>query len=128
MSGRRGYMRRIGWIAAFAAVYALVFQIVLSSALLASIPPTGGDPTSELCLSSVSLDAHTDEGGKTTKSHIHCPLCFSRTDAAVLPPPVTTPIIDRLAIELHFRVVLRDSLQAPEFGRPFQPRAPPAQA
>lgn len=128
MFGRRGHMRGIGWIAAFAAAYALVFQVVLSSALMASVPPGGGDPLAQLCLSSASSHAQTDEGGKTSKSQAHCPLCLSRTDVAALPPPVATPVIDRIAIELHFRAVLRSSLQALNFGRPFQPRAPPARA
>ncbi|MDI4655280.1 DUF2946 family protein [Xanthobacter autotrophicus] len=127
MIGRRGHKWGIGWIAAFAAAYALVFQIVLTSALMASVSPVGADAMTPLCLPSAPSGVHSDDGGDPSKSMVHCPLCLSRTDVAVL-PPVMTAVIDRVAIELHFRAVLRSSLQGLHFALPFQPRAPPALA
>ncbi|MFG1379264.1 DUF2946 family protein [Xanthobacter autotrophicus] len=133
MIGRWDQRWRIGWIAAFAAAYALVFQLVLTSALLASVSPVGADAMTALamtplCLPSASSGAQSDDGGDTSKSIVHCPLCLSRADVAVLPPPVMAAVIDRVAIELHFRAVLRSSLQGLYFALPFQPRAPPALA
>lgn len=128
MVGRRDRKWTIGWIAAFAAAYALVFQIVLTSALLASVSTVGADAATPLCLTGASADAHADDGGKTSSSIVHCPLCLSRTDVAVLTPPVMVALTDRVAIELHFRAILRSSLQGQSFGLPFQPRAPPSLA
>lgn len=127
MIERRGRKWGIGWIAAFAAAYALVFQIVLTSALMASVSFAGADAATAFCHSDASSDAQADDGG-VPKSTVHCPLCLSRTDVAVLPPPVMTAVIDRVAIELHFRTVLRSSLQGEPVALPFQPRAPPARA
>ncbi|MFG1363433.1 DUF2946 domain-containing protein [Xanthobacter versatilis] len=116
----------IGWIAAFAAAYALVFQIVLTSALMASVSLDGAGAMTAFCHSDASSDPQSDDGG-TPKSIVHCPLCLFRTDVAALPPPVMTPVIDRIAIELHYQAVLRSSLQGEPVALPFQPRAPPAQ-
>lgn len=127
MIGRRRQAWGIGWIAAFAAAYALVFQIVLTSALMASVSLAGADAMTAFCHSDASSDAQADDGG-TPKSIAHCPLCLSRTDVAALPPPVMTAMIDRVAIELHFQAILRSSLQGQSVALPFQPRAPPARA
>lgn len=110
---------------AWTAAYALVLQIVMLSALGASLAGGVSSLSTPLC---VSGEGHGGEGGAPEKAVAHCPLCLARVDAAVLPPPVPTPEVDRVAIELHYRVIVRDGLRTVEQRRPHQPRAPPALA
>lgn len=121
MSRGSGRLADIGRIAAFAAAYALVLQLVLMSALAASVPAAQLSGLTRFCI-----------GGDTSPSsdqndHIrsHCPLCVLRVDAALPPPPAPAPIIDRIAVEFHFRAVLRSSLRLFEPRSACQPRAPP---
>ncbi len=123
MIGRRKGFSTMGLVVAWTAAYALVFQIMLMSALGASL--VGGTAlATPLCVGSQVTAG--DTGGEPQKAAAHCPLCLSRVDAAVLPPPVPTPEIDRVAIEVHYRVIVRDGLRTAQQRRPHQPRAPPA--
>ncbi|VFU10312.1 conserved hypothetical protein [Methylocella tundrae] len=124
MTGRLGRLGNIGRIAACVAAYALVLQVVLTSALAASIPAAQFSGLGRLCLSSNSSPSDGESGHLKS----HCPLCVLRVAAAALPPPPPTPIIDRIAVEFHFRAVLRSSLRVFEPRSACQPRAPPAQA
>ncbi|MFG1404118.1 DUF2946 family protein [Xanthobacter sediminis] len=116
---------------AWAAAYALVLQVMLMSALGAGLAGRALDGATGLAaLASTPLCVNGQPGGDDdapAKAAAHCPLCLSRVDAAVLPPPVATPELDRYAIELHYRVLVREGLRAaaPQH-RPHQPRAPPA--
>lgn len=123
---RIAFKRRIGWGAAFIAAYALVFNVILSSILIASVSPIAAADAHELCISGVTADglpAGTDtSGGKVT---IHCPLCVGHHVVADLPPP---PITFAERIPLRAEVV--HSFQARIFARvrsfDHQSRGPPA--
>lgn len=88
---RRALKRQIGWGTAFVAAYALVFNVILSSILIASVSPGAAADAHELCIRDASaggVPADTDKGGG--KLAIHCPLCVGHHVAADLPPPPTT--------------------------------------
>jgi hypothetical protein len=85
------YKRRIGWGAAFVAAYALVFNIILSSILVAGISPLAAAAAHELCISSVNADAaRTDADKRSGKTSVHCPLCVAHHVSGALPPPQPT--------------------------------------
>lgn len=115
--------RMVAWTAA----YALVLQVVLVSALSAASPRGPSDLSAPICVNGASA-SHGRDGGAADAAATHCPLCLSRVDAAALPPPVPTPEIDRVAIELRYRVIVRDGLRTLAYRHPNQPRAPPARA
>ena len=93
---RKGW---IGAVASFAAVYALVLNVVLSSLVLASIPPAAQAAALELCLTHPDLAASPDGSGKTTAPGVHCPLCVG-THAPGAPPSVTNVSISRIAVAI----------------------------
>jgi hypothetical protein len=80
--------RRIGWGAAFIAAYALVFNVILSSILMASVSPSAAADAHELCISDINPDALANDAGKSGgKMLVHCPLCVGHHVAVDLPPP-----------------------------------------
>lgn len=80
--------RRIGCGAAFIAAYALVFNVILSSILVASISPLAAAAAHALCISSGDGNAaRTDADNNRGKTAAHCPLCVGHTVAGALPPP-----------------------------------------
>ncbi|AWM06585.1 DUF2946 family protein [Bradyrhizobium symbiodeficiens] len=88
---RLAFKRRIGWGAAFIAAYALVFNVILSSILIASVSPTAAAAAHELCISSDNTDAARTDADKTSgKTSVHCPLCVAHHIAGTLPPPQPT--------------------------------------
>lgn len=123
MFRRAGKTSGIARVAAWMAAYVLVLQAVLASAAMAAMPRSG--VALELCLNSAG-DA--DDAGKGLPPGVHCPACLARADVAGLPPPVATPLLDRIAIELEFRAVVRAALRPAGHRLPLQPRAPPAVA
>ncbi|MFG1432069.1 DUF2946 family protein [Xanthobacter sp. V2C-8] len=130
MIGRHSRFSALRQGVAWAAAYALVLQVMLMSALGAGLAGRALDSASgaaallaaPLCVN--SMPAGDDDA--PAKAATHCPLCLSRVDAVLLPPPVATPELDRVAIELHYRAEVRDSLRTAARHRPHQPRAPPA--
>lgn len=85
---RLAFKRRIGWSAAFIAAYALVFNVILSSILIASISPLDAASAHELCISSGNGDAAGSDADKTSgKTAMHCPLCAAHHISGALPPP-----------------------------------------
>lgn len=121
--GRGG--RAAGWTAAWAVVFALVLQIVMTSALVAStLRVSADDPFAVLCLGDTDHAADAT-GADRAKAAVHCLACFARADALFLPPPPATPVIDRIAIEIEYRAVLRSAFRAEAYRPPQQPRAPP---
>lgn len=119
MARRHWAWRSVQRTVAFAAAYALVLQVLLMSALgAAAVGQASTAFATPLCVGS-----GTDAPEKATP---HCPLCLGRVDVAILPPPVQMPHLDRVAIELRYRVEVRDSLRVALPRSPQQPRAPPA--
>lgn len=88
---RLAFKRRIGWGAALIAAYALVFNVILSSILIASVSPTAAAAAHELCISSDNTDAARTGADKTSgKTAVHCPLCVAHHISGALPPPQPT--------------------------------------
>ncbi|ACK49439.1 conserved hypothetical protein [Methylocella silvestris BL2] len=115
------WFRNVAMAAACAAAYALVLQIMLTSALAASLPvdrSVGG--SLPLC--------GKFSGDKGAPAKGHCPLCCCRADAPPPPLPPATPVIDRFAIELHFETALRVGAACSAQRSPGQPRGPPGLA
>ncbi|MFG1426828.1 hypothetical protein [Roseixanthobacter glucoisosaccharinicivorans] len=89
-------------IVAWTLVYALVFQVVLTSAFLASrVAGTAPGPF-QICQNDPSATAPHAPADDRTKAFVHCPLCLSRVDLAILPTPPATPAIVRLAVPFRF--------------------------
>lgn len=118
--------RMTRWLASWAAAYALVFQVVLTSAALAGLPRDGG--LDVLCLNSATAAAPSDADGKTAPLGIHCPACLARIDLASLPPPIAAPQVAQTVVVVPFRPVLRASFRAAALRLPLQARAPPHSA
>lgn len=119
------FARGFRTIAACAGAYALVLQIVLTSALAASLPiDQSVAGLWRLCSSAKSGDA--DDGKHLPTAH--SPHCCCRADAVALPVPPATPLIDRFAIERHFNTALRAAFLSSAPRASFQPRGPPSAA
>ncbi|MEP9349131.1 DUF2946 family protein [Xanthobacter sp. KR7-225] len=109
-------------MAAWAAAYALVFQLVLASALVAAMPrDASGTP---IC-AAARLAGDADQGEKGKGAAVHCPVCLMRVDAAALPPPFPVAAAKRVALAVTY--VPPAPLPAPRAPGwlPSQPRAPP---
>ncbi|QTL02530.1 hypothetical protein J5J86_17275 [Aquabacter sp. L1I39] len=112
--------------------YALVFQVVLASGLMAAQAANAFDAGS-LCLSTVGAGDLQEgaEGASDGVPHgpqaavLHCPLCLSRVDAVVLPPPAPNLHIERLATPLRFEPGQAHPVHIPGDRPGFRPRDPP---
>lgn len=88
---RLAFKRRIGSGAAFIAAYALVFNVILSSILLASVSPAAAAAAHGLCISSDTTDTGQTDADKTSgKTALRCPLCVAHHISGALPPPQPT--------------------------------------
>jgi hypothetical protein len=118
-------IRTIGRFAALAAVYALVLNVVLTSAVLATISPLKANAFHELCLNGSS--AAPDANGQTddSKPIIRCPLCTAGAIAMDVPSPSPALAI-RIALQIKFEPA-RHGDGAPLFAASdHQPRGPPS--
>ena len=98
------HIRRLlifGKCAAWLAAYALVFNVVLTSTLLASISPLDVSARHQLCLNSASVLATTN--GNADKPIVRCPLCSLSTIVADL-PPLTNQLTIRVALQAPFEI------------------------
>ena len=92
------FRQRIGLGAAFIAVYALVFNVILSSILVASLSSISLAAAHEICIGGVSRDAApTDADKNGQKVSIHCPLCVAHHVAGGL-PPLDTTLVERVLL------------------------------
>ena len=120
------YKRRVGWGAACVAAYALVFNVILSSMLVASISPLAGAAAQELCISSDNGDAaRTDADNHGKRTNVHCPLCVGHHVSGALPPPQPT-LTDRIPLPASAVYSFRQRIVA--YARSFDhlSRGPPA--
>lgn len=117
-------IKKIGRLAALVAAYALVFNVMLTSALLASISPLKLNALHELCLNGSSSGQDTDESGNPAKPIIHCPLCVSGAAMADLPPPPPALAI-RIAFNVFYEVPPAQPFVAALTTDDHQPRGPP---
>lgn len=117
-------IKRIGRFAAWAAAYALVFNVMVTSALLATISPLKFDALHELCLSGSSASPNTDGGNDSGKPIIRCPMCISGV-AAIDLPPQSPALAIRIALHVPFEPVRLDDGVALYPTSDHQPRGPP---
>lgn len=90
-------------IVAWTIVYALVFQVVLTSAFFASRASGPAPGLFQICQNDPSAaEPHGPTDDRTT-AFVHCPLCLSRVDLAILPTPPASPAIARLANLFRFQ-------------------------
>lgn len=117
-------IRRIGRLAALAAAYALVLNVMMAGVLQAAVSPLKAAAGHELCLGSAAAAAEPDGTNDAGTRLVHCPLCLSNAAAADLasPPPA-------LAIRIALRVLLEPAPAAHLAPRlavdDHQPRGPP---
>lgn len=109
-------------MAAFAAAYALVLNVLLSSALLAA-QPVQWSVVHEFCLSGET--AAPTEPGKAKPAAIHCPLCIGHHVSAA-PPPVAPAVAIRLAFGVTYDPPRDTPFVAFRQTRDHQARGPPA--
>ena len=101
-------IRRMERWAAFVAAYALVFNVMLTSALLASISPVQFNALHQLCLNGVSAPA-TDKG-EPAKPIVKCPLCLSSAAATAGAPPQSPALVIRIALHVPFETPDHDDV------------------
>ncbi|MEP9367923.1 DUF2946 family protein [Xanthobacter sp. VNH20] len=99
---------RHGWggarAVAWTVVYALVLQIVVTSAFLASRSLAPSSDAFQICLNDPSAPGPKGDGDERSKAFVHCPLCLSRVDLGILPSASATPVIERLAVVFRFQL------------------------
>jgi hypothetical protein len=117
-------IRAIGRWAAFVAAYALVFNVMLTSALLAKVSPLKFNALHELCLNGSSAPSDADGGNDDGKPIIRCPLCVSGVTAIDVPPQSAALAI-RIALQVLFEPAPLDDGIARFATRDHQPRGPP---
>lgn len=118
-------IRAIGRWAALVAAYALVFNVMLTSALLATISPLKFNALHELCLNASSALPGTDDGGDPAKPIIRCPLCLSNAVATADQPPQTPALAIRIALRVLFEPAPNDPIAVRFAQSDHQPRGPP---
>lgn len=118
-------IRTIGRWAAFAAAYALVFNVILTSALLASVSPLKFNALHELCLNGASSPSSTDGNGDPGKPIVRCPLCLSGVAAMADQPPQTPALAIRIALRILFEPARHEDGVARFAVLDHQPRGPP---
>ncbi|WP_142251366.1 DUF2946 family protein [Bradyrhizobium sp. UNPF46] len=123
---RLAFKRRIGWGAAFVAAYALVFNVILSSILVASVSPTAAAAAHELCISGDNTDAARTDADKTSgKTAVHCPLCAAHHISGALPPPHPT-LAGRIPLTASAVYSFRQRIIAYAWSFDHLSRGPPA--
>ena len=107
------------------AAYALVFNVMLTSALLATISPSKLNAFHELCLNGSSAvpdaDGNTDPG----KPVVRCPLCLFSAVATADQPPQTPALAIRIALRVLFEPAAHDHVVVRFAESDHQPRGPP---
>lgn len=118
-------IRSIGRWAAFVAAYALVFNVMLTSTLLASISPLKFNAFHELCLNGSSAALDADGNSDPGKPIVRCPLCLSSAVAMADQPPQTPALAIRIALRVLFEPTPNDHIVVRFAENDHQPRGPP---
>jgi hypothetical protein len=116
-------IKRIGRFAASVAAYALVFNVILTSALLASVSPVKFNALHELCLNGGSAPS-TEDGDDAAKPVIRCPMCISGVAAIDLSPQSAVQAI-RIALHVLFEPAQPDTIVPRLVAGDHRPRGPP---
>lgn len=122
MGGRR--IRSIGRWAACVAAYALALNMMLTSALVASISPVEYNALHQLCLNGVST-APTADQSEPGKAIIKCPLCLSSAVAAMDMPPQSPALAIRIALHVPYEATEHDDISVRAPTTDHRPRGPP---
>jgi hypothetical protein len=117
-------IKRVSHFAAWAAAYALVFNVMLTSALLAAVSPLKFNALHELCLNAASAPSDAD-GSDPGKPIVRCPLCLSSAVAIADQPPQTPALIIRIALQVLFEPAQLDNGITRFAVLDHQPRGPP---
>jgi hypothetical protein len=115
--------RRVGLGAAWLAAYALVLNVILSSALLATLSPSAFANGHPLCTSSSDVGIAGDDSSPAKPSGVHCPMCIGNHVAGV--PPVLPTLLDRAPTQAQRVVGFLPQRHALAPGRDHRPRGPP---
>lgn len=118
-------IRSIGRWAAFVAAYALIFNVMLTSALLASISPSKLNAFHELCLNGSSAVPDADGNSDPGKPVVRCPMCLSSAVAMAGQPPQTPALAIRIALRILFEPARNDHAVVRFADSDHQPRGPP---
>lgn len=122
MGGRR--IRSLGRWAACVAAYALALNMMLTSALVASISPVEYNALHQLCLNGISTAPAADQSD-AGKAIIKCPLCVSSAVAAMDMPPQSPALAIRIALHVPFAASRHDAISIRASTTDHQPRGPP---
>ncbi len=116
--------RQVRGVAIWAIAYALVFQLLLTSTLMAGLPR--GSTGHEICFAGTELllGGEQDDSEAPVQS-IHCPACLARVDLAGPPEPFAFPVLVRIGVPVAFLAPLWDAPRIATPRLPIQPRAPP---
>lgn len=118
------HIARAGRWAAFVAVYALALNMMLTSALVASISPVEYNALHQLCLNGVSTGQTTDKGDPA-KPIVKCPLCLSSAASTADVPPQSPALAIRIALHVPFEIITHRDIAVRQPSRDHQPRGPP---
>lgn len=118
-------IRTIGRWAAFVAAYALVFNVMLTSTLLAKVSPLKFNALHELCLNGSSAAPDADGNSDSGKPIVRCPLCLANAVAMADQPPQIPALAIRIALRLLFEPAQHDDGVALFAASDHQPRGPP---
>jgi hypothetical protein len=116
-------IRAIGRWAAFVAAYAVVFNLILTSTLVATISPAKANTLHELCLNG-SPGVPSADDGTSGAPIVHCPLC-SFSIAPLDQPPPSPALAIRIALDLSFEIARHDDAPGQPPANDHQPRGPP---
>lgn len=118
------HIRRIGRWAACVAAYVLVLNVMLTSALVASISPVQFNALHQLCLNGISAGQPADKSDPG-KPIVKCPLCLSSAAALADVPPQSPALAIRVALHVPFEIAEHDVLVVRPASSDHQPRGPP---
>ena len=105
--------KTIGKWAAFVAAYALVFNVILTSALFAAVSPLELNTRHQLCLKNYAFNPAVDKS-KPVEPGVLCPMCLAKAalaDAPPLAPSVAVPVALPVSTELADHIVFIASIQ-----------------
>lgn len=124
MIGQGSRSRRLAWATAWVVAYALSFQLILTTAVIASLPRDGSIVA--LCVNSAAGDP-SSPGDPNLPVGVHCPACLARIDLAGVAPPVpAVVIVARVARPVAYVPLRPAPVRTAALRLPLQPRAPPA--
>lgn len=118
-------IKTIGRFAALAAAYALVFNVMLTSTLMAKVSPFTFNALHELCLNGGQQPSGPDGDDGNGKPVIRCPLCLSNAVTAIDQPPQSPALVIRIALQVLFEPARLDDGSARFATLDHQPRGPP---